>query len=88
MGRIKQKYLKRAGEKLMSEYTEEFDRDYESNKKKVMEFTNVKSKSVRNKIAGYITKKKNQQVKAQAREQALQAAASKTDASSQNTTSQ
>ena len=61
MGRIKQTYLKRVADRLMKEYADEFTADFEENKKKVQELSNVESKSIRNKIAGYITRvmKKN-----------------------------
>ncbi|MBN2014124.1 MAG: 30S ribosomal protein S17e [Candidatus Altiarchaeota archaeon] len=61
MGRIKQTYLKRVAEKLMKEYREEFSINFEGNKKRVQELTDVKSKPMRNKIAGCITRavKKN-----------------------------
>ena len=55
IGRIKQKGLKRIAKELMDEYKEEFNNDFDNNKKKVQEFTTVESKSIRNKIAGYIT---------------------------------
>jgi len=46
---------------LMKEYADEFTADFEENKKKVQELSNVESKPIRNKIAGYITRvmKKN-----------------------------
>lgn len=56
MGRIKQTYLKRVAKKLMKEYGGEFTADFENNKKKVQELTDVTSKSIRNKIAGYLTR--------------------------------
>jgi small subunit ribosomal protein S17e len=56
MGRIKPTYLKRIAEKLMREYGDEFTTDFEGNKGKVQELSNVKSKSMRNKIAGCITR--------------------------------
>jgi small subunit ribosomal protein S17e len=56
MGRIKQTYLKRVAKKLMKEYKEEFGTDFEENKKKVGLLTDVESKSMRNKIAGYIAR--------------------------------
>ena len=62
MGRIKQTYLKRIAEKVTKAYDEEFNTDFENNKKKVQEFTTVKSKSIRNKVAGYITRVKNHAV--------------------------
>jgi len=36
----------------------DFTDDFDGNKKLVAEYTNVKSKGVRNRIAGYITHKK------------------------------
>jgi len=56
MGRIKQTFLKRNGIEIYKKYSTEFNSDFENNKKKVGEYTNIKSKSMRNKIAGYITK--------------------------------
>lgn len=55
MGRIKQISLKRVAEKLISDYKEEFNIEFENNKQKVQELSTVKSKTIRNKIAGYIT---------------------------------
>ena len=57
MGRIKQTYLKRVAEKLLKEYPEVFTGDFPENKKRVASHTDITSKSIRNKIAGYITKK-------------------------------
>lgn len=56
MGRIKQTFLKRNGAKIYEKYPGDFNSEFENNKKKVGEFTDIKSKSMRNKIAGYITK--------------------------------
>ncbi|MEA3255404.1 MAG: 30S ribosomal protein S17e [Candidatus Altiarchaeota archaeon] len=56
MGRIKQTYLKRIANSLMKEYDSEFSVDFNNNKKKVQEFSDVKSNVIRNKIAGYITR--------------------------------
>jgi len=56
MGRIKQTYLKRVAKNLMAEYPDEFNTDFDNNKKKVGEFSTVKSKSIRNKIAGYLSR--------------------------------
>jgi len=60
MGRVKTKNIKRVGKKLLEEYPDEFSEDFGENKLKVAEHTTVQSKSLRNKIAGYIvtTKKK------------------------------
>ncbi|MBU4266551.1 MAG: 30S ribosomal protein S17e [Candidatus Altiarchaeales archaeon] len=56
MGRIKQTYLKRIANELLEKYKVEFSKDFQKNKEKVQELSTVKSKSIRNKIAGYITK--------------------------------
>ena len=56
MGSIKQTYLKRVAQKLVKEYASEFGTDFEVNKKKVNEHTDIESKSTRNKIAGCVTK--------------------------------
>jgi small subunit ribosomal protein S17e len=64
MGRIKQTYLKRVAEKLLKEYPGEFkSTDFEVNKRKVSQHTDITSKSIRNKIAGYMTKKIKQNLK-------------------------
>jgi small subunit ribosomal protein S17e len=64
MGRIKQTYLKRVAEKLMKEYPQVFTKtDFEDNKRKVGSHTDITSKSIRNKIAGYLTKKIKQNLK-------------------------
>jgi small subunit ribosomal protein S17e len=58
MGRIKQTYLKRVAEKLLKEYPDVFvNSDFQENKRKVASHTDITSKSIRNKIAGYLTKK-------------------------------
>jgi len=64
MGSIKQTYLKRLANKLLKAHSEEFGTDFESNKKKVNEYSNVKGKTIRNKIAGYITRALKQRQKA------------------------
>lgn len=56
MGNIKQTFIKRVARELFDRYPNEFTRDFEHNKKKVEELTNVTSKTIRNRIAGYMTK--------------------------------
>jgi small subunit ribosomal protein S17e len=56
MGRIKQTYLKRVAKKLLKEYPDVFTAEFQDNKKKVASHTDITSKSIRNKIAGYITR--------------------------------
>ena len=57
MGAIKPTYIKSLAKKLLTEVPD-FTDDFEVNKKLVEEYTNVESKGVRNRIAGYITHKK------------------------------
>jgi small subunit ribosomal protein S17e len=63
MGRIKQTFLKRVAEKAMKEYPGNFSAEFQDNKRKIGAYTDVVSKSCRNKIAGYITKKVKQAAK-------------------------
>ena len=55
---IKPKYVKQLANVLLERYPESFNQDFETNKESVETLTNVESKSVRNRIAGYITRKK------------------------------
>ena len=58
MGRIKTTYIKRVGKKLYEKHSDNFKKDFESNKKIVNDLVNVKSKKLRNILAGYITRLK------------------------------
>ncbi|KAB1198486.1 MULTISPECIES: 30S ribosomal protein S17e [Haloferax] len=58
---IKPKYVKQLGNILLERYPQAFNTDFETNKDSVSELTTVESKSVRNRIAGYITRKKGGQ---------------------------
>lgn len=58
---IKPKYVKQLGTILLERYPDSFNREFETNKDSVEQLTNVKSKEVRNRIAGYITRKKSGQ---------------------------
>ncbi|ADQ66698.1 30S ribosomal protein S17e [Halogeometricum borinquense] len=55
---IKPKYVKQLGKVLLDKYPQAFNTDFETNKESVSKLTNVESKGVRNRIAGYITRKK------------------------------
>ncbi|MFC5367327.1 30S ribosomal protein S17e [Salinirubrum litoreum] len=55
---IKPKYVKQLGTILLERYPQAFNTDFETNKESVAKLTNVESKSVRNRIAGYVTRKK------------------------------
>jgi small subunit ribosomal protein S17e len=55
---IKPAYVKKTGKILLERYPDAFGHDFEHNKDVVTELTNIESKGVRNRIAGYITRKK------------------------------
>jgi len=61
---IKPAYVKKTGRLLMERYPNAFGQDFEHNKDVVAELTNVESKGVRNRIAGYVTRKQSQPVEA------------------------
>lgn len=54
---IKPAYVKKTGTLLLERYPKAFGDDFEQNKELVDELTNIESKSVRNRIAGYVTRK-------------------------------
>jgi Ribosomal protein S17E len=55
---IKPKYIKQLGTVLLEQHPESFNEEFDTNKDSVEVLTNVESKGVRNRIAGYITRKK------------------------------
>jgi small subunit ribosomal protein S17e len=55
---IKPAYVKKTATLLLEKYDEAFDSDFDRNKEIVTELTNIESKEVRNRVAGYITRKK------------------------------
>lgn len=60
MGRIKTTFVKNISNELFSKHSEEFSTDFSKNKEVVDKFLNVKSKKMRNIIAGYLTSLKKQ----------------------------
>ena len=57
MGNIRQTNIKNTAAELIKKYPKEFlPRDFQHNKVKVEELTDVKSKLLRNRIAGYVTR--------------------------------
>jgi len=61
MGRIKTTLIKRNAKELMKLYYDKFSTTFEENKKKVEELVDVKSKKLRNIMAGYITRLKKKE---------------------------
>ena len=56
---IKPAYVKKTAKILMERYPDAFGDDFEHNKDVVTELTNIESKGVRNRIAGYIARKQS-----------------------------
>jgi small subunit ribosomal protein S17e len=56
MGKIRPTYIKRVAVELVEEYPRIFSEDFENNKLMVGQLTNVTSTTMRNRIAGYITR--------------------------------
>jgi small subunit ribosomal protein S17e len=56
MGRIKEAMIKRLGDELLKDHREKFSTDFEKNKQVIKELVEIKSKKLRNTLAGYITK--------------------------------
>lgn len=54
---IKPAYIKNLATSLIEQYPDRFSDDFEENKQQVAELTNVDSKEVRNRVAGYVTRK-------------------------------
>jgi small subunit ribosomal protein S17e len=54
MGNVRPTYIKRVAIQLLKTYPQLFTRDFQHNKVMVGRVTDVSSKSMRNRIAGYI----------------------------------
>ncbi|MBT3940621.1 30S ribosomal protein S17e [Candidatus Woesearchaeota archaeon] len=57
MGRIRTKQIKRLGHKFIELHKAKLAKTFPENKQRVQELSDVKTKKLRNMIAGYITKK-------------------------------
>jgi small subunit ribosomal protein S17e len=57
VGSIRQTYIKSSVDALIRQYPDEFGTDFEVNKEKVEKLADVQTKDVRNRIAGYVTRK-------------------------------
>ncbi len=57
MGSIKQTNIKSTGQALLRQHPDEFTADYNANKAQVEKLTGVESKTLRNRVAGYVTRK-------------------------------
>ena len=56
MGSVKPSYIKNFAMDLLKTYEGSFGQDFELNKLKVSEYTDIKNKTIRNRVAGYITR--------------------------------
>lgn len=60
MGNIRQIHIKNVANELLEKYPEDFIAgNFQHNKQKVAELTSVKSKLLRNRIAGYVSRLKS-----------------------------
>lgn len=57
MGRIKTKPVKSAGNELYAKHGDKFSKDFNKNKEVLPQLAEVRSKKIRNILAGYLTKK-------------------------------
>ena len=53
MGKVRTEQVKRIARELLDKYPSKFSTDFEKNKKLVNEYTNISSKKLRNRVAGY-----------------------------------
>jgi len=56
LGNIRPTYIKRVAIELVQKYPEQFTADFQHNKLMVSKLTDVSTISMRNKIAGYVTR--------------------------------
>lgn len=56
MGNIRPNYIKSLAALLLEEHSDVFSTDFAQNKEHVVKFTNIESKGIRNRVAGYIVR--------------------------------
>lgn len=57
MGRITPTHIQRLGRELIQKNPKKFSKDFEHNKKKVNELAEIQTNKLRNRLAGFITRK-------------------------------
>jgi small subunit ribosomal protein S17e len=72
LGSIRPRYIKSAARTLLQYYEGEFTTDFETNKRLVEQYTDVTSKTVRNRIAGYLVRLVKINIAREAAEAALE----------------
>jgi len=55
LGRVRPSLVKSIGKRLVERYPDAFGNEFDENKESVEEYAEVRSKHLRNRIAGYIT---------------------------------
>jgi small subunit ribosomal protein S17e len=55
MGKVRPEYIKRVSKELVQKYPQIFTVSFENNKEVIGNYASIQSKSVRNRIAGYIS---------------------------------
>ena len=63
--------IKRLSNEVLNEYSERFGTDFSTNKQTLNEISIIRSKGLKNEIAGYITKMLQRQAKFEERKQML-----------------
>jgi small subunit ribosomal protein S17e len=56
MGNIRPNYIKSMADQLLEEHGDAFTTDFTANKENVTKYTNIESKVIRNRVAGYIVR--------------------------------
>jgi len=59
-GKVRTELEKKIARELVERFPDKFTTDFETNKKLVESLTNISSKKLRNRMAGYITQLQNQ----------------------------
>ncbi|MDW7730863.1 MAG: 30S ribosomal protein S17e [Methanolobus sp.] len=57
MGNIRQTNIKNVALRLVENYGNTFTTDFDTNKQLVTKYTTIESKVIRNRVAGYVTRK-------------------------------
>jgi small subunit ribosomal protein S17e len=61
MGNIKTSFVKRAGKQIYDQHKDKLTTDYSKNKELIKQVAEIRSKKLRNIIAGYVTTLKKQE---------------------------
>ena len=59
-GKVRTELVKKIAQELVKRFPDKFTTDFETNKKLIESLTNISSKKLRHRVAGYITRLQNQ----------------------------